>query len=383
MKLSNLYQGIFNRSNPNQRVRQAETKPRSSLNDLPPKDTQQVNVTWQRSHTLHAPPTASASSHDVHQHSSSSYPTHHHQPQQGSLPDRGKGLPAPPGGFYAPSPPADAFQHQEYPQHPDTVGTYQPTYEQQYPKNTAHTFYAPEGRLSGSSHSYSVGSPVSGSGSTAWHDASSPPIERGRNRAQDLRLRSRSPRSQPLRPTDRYDLNVNYSDPIYHLGKFHAVTETSRIGDQSTPFPITLPDGMDRGQLSPRNSIQPEHLADVEKAVNPGLGLRPPGTTIQSVIKPSTRDQPSSHNPLALHIPQQDQYTTSPNASQIGVNPPETTQHGEVDQYYDDRTVKTKNAVPVELPVPRDDSSEEIVMSSTAYPGQEWQPSGFGDWMPY
>jgi hypothetical protein len=219
----------------------------------------------------------------------------------------------------------------------------------------------------------------------AWHDASSPPTtERGRNRAQDLRLRSRSPRSQPIRAPDRYNHNVNYSDPIYHLGKFNAVTETPRIGDQSTPFPITLPDGMDRDQLSPRNSIQPEHLADIEQAVNPGLGLRRPGTTVQSVTKSSTpRDQASSRNPLALHIPQQQQYTPSPNASQFGVNPPKNIQHADGDQFYDDRPVVTQNVVPVEFPVPRDDSSEEIVMSSTAYPGQEWQPSGFENWIPY
>ncbi|CRG91285.1 Serine-rich adhesin for platelets [Talaromyces islandicus] len=372
----NKISGIFNRPNPNQRVKQAEAKSRSSLNDLPPRDTQQVNVTWQRSHTLHASPTATAASQNVRQHSSP-YPAPHHQPQQASLPNHGKGLPPPPGGYYAPSPPMDALQYPGYPPHPDTVGTYQPTYEQSYPTKTAHTFYAPEERHSRSSHSYSVGSPVSGSGSMGWHDASSPPEERGRNRAQDLRLRSRSPRSQPIRPADRYNHNVNYSDPIYHLGKFHAVTETPRIGDQSTPFPITLPDGMDRDQLSPRNSIQPEHLADIEKAVNPGLGLRPPGTTVQSVANYSTRDQASSRNPLALHMPQQHQYMPSPNESQIAVYPSENTQRGDRDQYYDDRSVVTKNVVPVELPVPRDDSSEEVVMSSTAYPGQEWQPSGY------
>ncbi|EAS34631.3 uncharacterized protein CIMG_05655 [Coccidioides immitis RS] len=37
------------------------------------------------------------------------------------------------------------------------------------------------------------------------------------------------------------------------------------------------------------------------------------------------------------------------------------------------------NIEPVELPT-HDDSSEEIVMSSTSYPGQEWQPSGLGNW---
>lgn len=41
------------------------------------------------------------------------------------------------------------------------------------------------------------------------------------------------------------------------------------------------------------------------------------------------------------------------------------------------RTVNETQS-PVELPVGNDDSSEEIVMTSTAYPGQEWRPTGFG-----
>lgn len=38
---------------------------------------------------------------------------------------------------------------------------------------------------------------------------------------------------------------------------------------------------------------------------------------------------------------------------------------------------------PVELPVPGDDWSEKIEMTSTAYPGQEWHPDGFEHWSPY
>jgi hypothetical protein len=45
--------------------------------------------------------------------------------------------------------------------------------------------------------------------------------------------------------------------------------------------------------------------------------------------------------------------------------------------------IRTINALqgPVELPARTDDnSSEEIMMSSTAYPGQEWRPLGFSEW---
>lgn len=44
------------------------------------------------------------------------------------------------------------------------------------------------------------------------------------------------------------------------------------------------------------------------------------------------------------------------------------------------RAINASNA-PVELPVRADDdSSEEIMMSSTAYPGQEWRPLGYSEW---
>lgn len=50
---------------------------------------------------------------------------------------------------------------------------------------------------------------------------------------------------------------------------------------------------------------------------------------------------------------------------------------------YETRPVHIKNTIPIELPVPNDHDEDEIVMSSTAYPGQEWQPAGFEQWMPY
>lgn len=40
--------------------------------------------------------------------------------------------------------------------------------------------------------------------------------------------------------------------------------------------------------------------------------------------------------------------------------------------------VVTETQSPFELPVRREDSSEEVIMTGTAYPGQEWRPAGFG-----
>lgn len=45
--------------------------------------------------------------------------------------------------------------------------------------------------------------------------------------------------------------------------------------------------------------------------------------------------------------------------------------------------IKGNPQSPVELPVPGDDWSEKIEMTSTAYPGQEWHPDGFEHWSPY
>jgi hypothetical protein len=44
-----------------------------------------------------------------------------------------------------------------------------------------------------------------------------------------------------------------------------------------------------------------------------------------------------------------------------------------------EREARTLNdtAEPIELALTRDDSSEEIIMSPTAYPGQEWTPMNY------
>jgi hypothetical protein len=164
--------------------------------------------------------------------------------------------------------------------------------------------------------------------------------------------------------------NVNYSDPAYNLGKFHAITETPRIGDQSLPFPITLPDDLANGQLSPRNSIQPESAIfynnrnRASAGQNAGLGLNQ--ETQISIASAITGASPATTK------------TTTTTTITQGNNNRRTNS-----EMYETRPVIAKNTIPIELPVPNDNDEEEIVMSSTAYPGQEWQPSGFEQWMPY
>lgn len=174
-----------------------------------------------------------------------------------------------------------------------------------------------------------------------------------------------------MRATGSRSENVNYADPAYNLGKFHAVTETPRIGDQSLPFPITLPDDLANGQLSPRSSIQPEssifynrnRFSAEGQQQNAGLGLNQ--ETQMSIASAIAGTGPTTTTPTPNP-------TTQANNNR-GLN----------SEIYETRPVIAKNTIPVELPVPNDHDEEEIVMSSTAYPGQEWQPAGFEQWMPY
>ncbi|KAF5014059.1 hypothetical protein F66182_15092, partial [Fusarium sp. NRRL 66182] len=201
-------------------------------------------------------------------------------------------------GYYS-SPPSQSptFQRQQQPQsqttqympsndyyahHSSPPLQPQPQLEQYAPSKEQYAYHSPQPQhqLSTSSRSYDNTSPTLNS-SNSRASKTSPELEQSRSRARDLRMRSRSPRPAQMRAIGTRSENVNYADPAYNLGKFHAVTETPRIGDQSLPFPITLPDDLANGQLSPRSSIQPEssiffnrnRLPAEGQQQNAGLGL--------------------------------------------------------------------------------------------------------------
>lgn len=329
-----------------------------------------------------------------------------------------KPLPPPPGGYYAPvsksvDEPSSNYGNQAYPQYENTYARgYQPAlvqadyisgngyyghhssppsqsppfqsqsqlrqpqsqaveYVQGHNNYTHHSSPLPQHQpqlqqaqsqhqLSISSRSYNNISPTLNS-SNSGASNTSPGLEQSRSRARDLRMRSRSPRPSQMRAIGSRSENVNYADPAYNLGKFHAVTETPRIGDQSLPFPITLPDDLANGQLSPRSSIQPESSIFYNRNRSPadriaGLGLnQESGMSIGSAMTGAGHTSTRGHD----------------------------TNRAMNSEIYETRPVIAKNKIPVELPVPNDHDEEEIVMSSTAYPGQEWQPAGFEQWMPY
>lgn len=156
-----------------------------------------------------------------------------------------------------------------------------------------------------------------------------PPSSRGRSSqrtyAQELQLRSRSPKLFQLRPQDKADTTENGDggrDPATRLGGFRAVNpRTSRVGDQELPWKLSLP-----GDTSPGTSDAAAAAAAAADA--------------------DTGDGSDQH----------------PQRGQI-------------------RTIN-EGQPPVELPShkDKDDEGEEIVMSSTAYPGQEWRPDGLSQW---
>lgn len=103
-----------------------------------------------------------------------------------------------------------------------------------------------------------------------------------------------------------------------------------------------------------------------------------------------TEENPSNHKADAPKSAQDSptQPILAPGLSVVQGNPESTTQIAESDEPknivfsnihahpHREGEARTLNerAEPVELPLTRDDSSEEIVMSPTAYPGQEWTP---------
>ncbi|EFR02819.1 hypothetical protein MGYG_05819 [Nannizzia gypsea CBS 118893] len=182
---------------------------------------------------------------------------------------------------------------------------------------------------------------------------------------KDLHFRSRSPLSRPPDIADSPSLASDTQDPAQKLGTFHAsVPHTPRVGDQETPWTITLPqdEQHQNPQLQSGTSQRP-----ISRAASPGLRhvscpqptSPPKGFLNGSYSYFETLPTPGSNSASA----------TGPSGGVSNTSrPPEQT-----------RLVHVASMEPVELPT-NDDSSEEIVMSSTSYPGQEWQPAYLGQW---
>lgn len=170
--------------------------------------------------------------------------------------------------------------------------------------------------------------------------------------ARELHRRSRSPRAGPRSPSLDEAPESAFNDPAHVLGTFRTQNNsTPRLSDQEKPWSLSIPEEeYDRRRLTdyrqgnhdrPSNHPLPSS-ADMMSPVNPAAtGIAPP---------------PPPKVPLASYQNQNMQRGVPRLAVETG---------------------------PVELPGSRvkgDEESDEIVMSSTAYPGQEWMPENFGAW---
>ncbi|KKA22949.1 hypothetical protein T310_3000 [Rasamsonia emersonii CBS 393.64] len=303
------------------------------------------------------------------------------------------GQPPPPEGYYAPRPeysPYDPSYIGGYYQQPPIPGPsvapnpgfyYQAPppavppsqFQYQYPVAAPHQPYtSPPSHGHSSPSMHSAHSPAGTfSPPLPQRDSSSP--ERGRSRAEELHMRSRSPRTYLGRREEQSSATTDYSDPAHRLGKFNAVPETPRIGDQERPWSITLPEDPDEGISFRRPSYQVlqqrARQAAADDDDDPRSRPPVPAKDVPAGGAPRSQAQASGSS---------GQTSSSANGNQL-----RSDANSRLPRRYEEGTVIDKTVTPVELPVPGDDSSEEIVMSSTAYPGQEWHPAGYEHWMPY
>lgn len=190
----------------------------------------------------------------------------------------------------------------------------------------------------------------------------------------DLHIRSRSPLA--CRPDSQIHTPVeNTSDPALNLGTFHTVSpKIDRVGDQEKPWNLSLPkdNGTDHDverrlptKASPDSAARyPLPDSGVESPVDPAVVRFPPSS------KPSS----SSSTPQSAHKTE----SSSPAPRQQSVTTASLPHGASADELH--KNARHIVIEPVELPVPGDDSSEEIVMYSTAYPDQEWRPAYVDGW---
>ncbi|PGH14374.1 hypothetical protein AJ80_05964 [Polytolypa hystricis UAMH7299] len=239
-------------------------------------------------------------------------------------------------------------------------------------------------------------------------------MDQGRNGdgedANKLKLRSRSPIGHPPVPDGKPVATTDKSNPAYNLGTFRDAAPTSpRIGDQETPWNISLPEGQGRVHSNGQQAVVSRRSPSVdlpnfrfpqqsqESHVIPQTIERdtatppppPPKIPLDAVAPGAQAQHPArqGHGPHhipttpTLHITIPPPQSTSPPIPQpVPQSAPQlSVRRATLSDMTDAQRLRQPHG-PVELPVPGDDSSEEIVMSSTSYPGQEWQPSYLGTW---
>ncbi|KAI9371188.1 hypothetical protein BJX61DRAFT_43208 [Aspergillus egyptiacus] len=196
------------------------------------------------------------------------------------------------------------------------------------------------------------------------------PPSRGRSEertyAQELHLRSRSPKAFAPRPEERNLPKHDPTDPAFKLGTFRSSNpRTSRIGDQELPWKITIPGDSD------------------DEPVDRSTSWRQETEGVLDVTRLPTYQEDAEehgHTEHAGDVKQDSALSNRSTTSNDTRQPPPDPAPAEHPHRSGARAINTVDT-PVELPVRTgDDSDEEIMMSSTAYPGQEWRPVGFSEW---
>ncbi|PLN82500.1 hypothetical protein BDW42DRAFT_192912 [Aspergillus taichungensis] len=275
------------------------------------------------------------------------------------------------------------------------------------------------------------------------------PLPRGRDPrgrdertyAQDLHLRSRSPKAFAPRPEERQIPSADFSDPAYHLGTFNQMDKgkrVSRVGDQERPWLLTIP-GVDDDDDDDNNNNTNTNLTNDDMSTAPRrrrtTGDHRRLTPYQAARQVLAEEQeppgpderlPTYEEDILAHYhhltrPQQEyyqrkeadevdnNYNNNNNSYNSAADEKANLRHtleeetprcapppppppplplpsdgpAELETIHPTRgrvPIVTRSREPVELPVRNDgDEGDEIRMSSTAYPGQEWRPVGYSE----
>jgi hypothetical protein len=184
------------------------------------------------------------------------------------------------------------------------------------------------------------------------------------------------------------------NDPAKDLGTFRTHSERSSMrGEQEKPWRLSIPEEDERRNA---REVQNNRLPRLDSDETYSPSKYPlPDSDIMSPINPAAVQVPPPPPPK---IPlSQDSLSPPPSshrrsgsltANAVKDVPTNSHSPGPPVPLKDDWKLETalkgqeKHRSPVELDArpTKDTESEEIVMSSTAYPGQEWQPENWGHW---
>ncbi|KAJ9257214.1 hypothetical protein DTO195F2_5556 [Paecilomyces variotii] len=240
--------------------------------------------------------------------------------------------------------------------------------------------------------------PLGNTFSPSYHMRDATGEERPWSYTDELRIRSRSPISYSPQPDTSTIPSIDYSDPAVNLGIFQSVPNTERVGDQETPWNITLPGETQENDSSGHTAHHSQTRLQRSAGLNPpysteSITSRPdqsrqglvqqhyhltpmkPSPTVNKTSTATAHDNETESRRFSFE-PESD--VARPSRENVNTVVPFSTH-----PHRDESAVINRTTEPVELPLRQDDSSEEIVMSSTAYPGQEWQPAGYGRWEHY